>query len=223
MAKCTSCHREVTNDAKYCPFCGAKFEPVVKIEPPVLPQPTAASSYPVLADGEELVRSYQCATSRTGTCFLTVTNKRIIFRAASNDKSFVEKEVHIDTVSGIDCMRGKNFNFKLMIPGALLGIFALTQISDRPGMSLVLLVAAAVLIFFAIRPTYSLKVLASKCESSPIDIGMGATSILGNKAVIQFNCIPTDQAYKMINELGALVLDLQTMGDLALNKWKNRQ
>ena len=192
MAKWTSCHRDVTNGAKFCPFCGAKIEPAVISQTRVSPQPAVTSNYPALADGEELVRSYQCATSITGTCFLTVTNKRIIFRAVSNDKSFVEKEVHLETVTGIDCMRGKNFNFKLMIPGILLGIFALTQISDRPGMGFVLLVAAAVLVFFAVRPTYSLKVLASKCESSPIGIGMGATSILGNKAVIQFNCMPTN-------------------------------
>lgn len=219
MAKCTNCHREISNNANYCPYCRAKVEPAVMQAPPPA-APMIHSNIPLLADGEEAVRSYQCATSLTGTCFLTVTNKRIIFRAVSNDKSFVEKEVHIDTVTGVDCMRGKNFNFKLMIPGVLLGIFALTQISDRFGFGLVLLIAAAALIYFAIRPTYSLKILASKCESSPIDIGMGATSLLGNKAVIQFNCMPTDQAYKMINELGALVLDLQTMGDLAVTNWK---
>lgn len=64
-------------------------------------------------------------------------------------------------------------------------------------------------------------IYASECSPSPINIGEGALSLQGNAVFYAIVSEPTSDTDRMMNEVGALVHDLQTMGDMAVSKWKN--
>ena len=51
--------------------------------------------------------------------------------------------------------------------------------------------------------------------------GEGALSLQGNAVFYAIVSEPTSDTDRMMNEVGALVHDLQTMGDMAVSKWKN--
>lgn len=46
------------------------------------------------------------------------------------------------------------------------------------------------------------------------------TKITGQGAMFAEIANPTDETEAMMNELGAIVLDLKTLGDHAISKWK---
>ena len=56
--------------------------------------------------------------------------------------------------------------------------------------------------------------------ASGISLGSSPTSSLGNTALYTLVGRPTKDTDQMMNELGAMVKDLQTMGDLAIKKWQ---
>ncbi len=77
-------------------------------------------------------------------------------------------------------------------------------------------------VFYARRPTFSLSVASKGGSSTPINIsgatGFGIFDVAAGKAL---TAEPAEEAAIMLKELGAVVLDIQTLGDLAINKWKN--
>lgn len=75
--------------------------------------------------------------------------------------------------------------------------------------------------FYARRPTFSLSVASKGGSSTPINIsgatGFGIFDIAAGKAL---TAAPAKEAEIMLRELGAVVLDIQTLGDLGINKWR---
>ena len=178
---------------------------------------------PILAENEKVVRQYQCTKLRQPKCdgYLTVTNKRIIFQGEAST-SRVDKEVVLDSVSGLDCYYGMNIRAGGLILGAILAILGLYFLFNRDGsvgMALLALVIAAVIVLLSIRKTFYLSVWSSKASGTPINIGQGATSIFGNGALYSLMGAPTSETDRMLSELGALIQDLQTLGDHAIEKW----
>ena len=197
----------------------------------------------VLADGETIVRQYLCVryeslfSSATGK--LTVTNKRLLFLAKGND-SRLSEEVSLDSVSGLMGYYGRFIELRkiligiaLIILGLVFGIM-LIKASSAIGYGsgsgsgggwfiLIALVAVgALLIFTAMGKVFGLRIYAKDVNSSPIQIGSGPKGFLGNSAIYGYTgderSSVTDQ---MLNELGALVKDLQSMGDHAIEKWQS--
>ena len=152
---------------------------------------------------------------------LYITNRRIIFQGDAAT-SRVNKEVVLDSVSGLDCYYGTNIRFSGILFGAifaLVGLYFLFNDRGSVGMALLSLVIAAVIILLSIRKTFYLSVWSSKASGTPINIGQGATSLFGNGALYSLIGAPTAETDRMLSELGALIQDLQTLGDHAIEKW----
>lgn len=74
---------------------------------------------------------------------------------------------------------------------------------------------------YARRPTFSLSVGSKGGSSTPINIsgatGIGIFDVAAGKAL---TAEPGEEAETLLKELGAVVLDIQMMGDFGINKWK---
>ncbi len=176
-----------------------------------------------LADGEKIVRQYQCAKimSPRAKGYLTVTNKRMIFHASSAT-SRISKEIVLDSVTGLNCYSGMNINLFTMIFAIIIGLAGLSRLftsysNKLP--ALIFVIMAVIIGYFSFRPSFKLSVYSSKANGTPISLGEGAQSLLGNGALYTLVSQPTADTNRMLNELGALVQDLQTMGDHAIEKW----
>lgn len=178
----------------------------------------------VLADGEKVVRQYLCSERifPPAKGYLTVTNQRVLFQS-NKTMSRIDQEVTLDSVSALDCYCGWNVNVFWTIIGVWMVISALGELfmygGFMAGMLIFGLLLGVLILFLAIRKTFILHIYSSKAIGIPISAGCGPKSLFGNGAIYSLKGRPTYDTDRMINELGALVHDLQTQGDAALSKW----
>ncbi|MCI6488076.1 MAG: hypothetical protein SPI09_00255 [Candidatus Limivicinus sp.] len=170
------------------------------------------------------MKSYNCANVRFPRCngYLTVTNKRVIFHASAATSN-INKEVQLESVSGLDCYTGTNINFFgiLVALAVFVGSIALANEVRGGGKYLIIgILIAAGIAFLSVQKTYFLKVFSSKANNSPISLGAGVRSLAGNESLYTLRCRATNETTAMVMELGALISDLQTLGDHAIEKWK---
>lgn len=75
--------------------------------------------------------------------------------------------------------------------------------------------------WYSRRPTFTLAINSKGGSNTPISIsgasGIGIFDIAAGKAL---NAAPVGEAEKMLKELGAVILDVQQLGDLGIAKWK---
>lgn len=249
---CEFCGKEVDDHAGFCPHCGMalandsiastikgvteRFKKP-KFDEPTLEPPKPVSNTPaqttgvidtVLAEGEMIIRKYNCADVRGVKGYLTVTNKRLLFNASGGSSRF-NQEVTLSSVSGLTCYKGTNVSLPLVIIGALLALLG-TMASISGSMissggttvGIVLMAIGGLLIYLGIRTAFLIAVYAKDVQISPIVVGEGPKSFIGNSALFAVASTPTADTDIMLSELGALVQDLQSMGDLAIEKWQNR-
>lgn len=237
---CGSCGNKISEQTEFCPACGARNSQYRRptggsIESELnkrreeymsaYTRDNRSESMPVLSEGEQVVKSYNCANVRFPRCngYLTVTNKRVIFHASAATSN-INKEVQLESVSGLDCYTGTNINFFgiLVALAVFVGSIALANEAYRGGgkyLIIGILIAAAIA-FLSVQKTYFLKVFSSKANNSPISLGAGVRSLAGNEALYTLRCRATNETTAMVMELGALISDLQTLGDHAIEKWK---
>lgn len=239
MAFCEECGSRIPDGADKCPACGAAVAAPQQTQTPNYSQQASGrerqstSSYRpaagsrvdnlVLAENEQVVRQYQCSNVKRPRCvgYLTVTNKRILFQGKAAT-SRIAKEVVLDSVSGLDCYYGLNINVGGIILGvilALAGLFLLMSNGDMAIWGLLAIVLGVLCIIGSIQKSFFLSIFSSKANGSPISIGAGARTLAGNGALYSLMSEPTPDTDRMLNELGALVQDLQTLGDHAIEKW----
>lgn len=197
----------------------------------------------VLADGEVIVKQYNCANVRGAFGYLTVTNKRLMFNAFSgSNSSRLSQEVTLSSVSGISCHYGTNYRVGRIIIGIImltLGMFMAVEGSNSYGYGydygyglgssfgilaysgMIISVIGGILIILGIKRAFLIAFYAKDVSLSPIVVGEGPTSLFGNTALLTLTSQRTGDTDKMLNEIGALVQDLQSMGDLAIEKWQN--
>lgn len=186
-----------------------------------------------LAENEKVVRQYQCTDIRhpKAAGYLAVTNKRVIFYGRGSS-SRVVKEVVLDSVSGIDCFYGMDIRLGRLIVGVILVILGIVLKSVIDDMfyfgsygtpALLLTVIGVLLVALSLRKCFCLSIFSSKANGSPISIGGQPRSVIGNGALYSLSSRPTQDTDRMLSELGALIQDLQTMGDHAIDKWKNKK
>lgn len=179
------------------------------------------NSYIKLSENEEVVRQYQCSNiKQPASCigYLTVTTKRVIFEGRSSG-SRIGKEVILDSVSGLECAYGTNINLRRLIVGILIALLGLSG-NFRSMLQIIIILVGVYLVITSFRKTFKLAIYSSKASSSPISIGEGIRSLFGNEAAYTLVSEPTADTDRMLNELGAMVQDLQTLGDYAITKWK---
>ena len=239
MAFCEECGSRVPDGAIQCPACGARVkEPGNPAPtPPTPPAPSATSFTPptpprpapaqgpklILAENEKVVRQYQCSDIKRPRCsgYLIVTNKRLLFQGKGTT-SRISKEVVLDSVSGLDCYYGMNINIPGIILGVLLALCSLMLFGAGSQMifpGLIVLALGVLLVVSSFQKSFCLSVYSSKANGSPITVGTGPKTLAGNGALYTLASAPTPDTDRMLDELGALVQDLQTLGDHAIEKW----
>jgi len=177
----------------------------------------------VLSEGERKIRTYECSKLTFPRCAgeVYVTNKRVMFHGYAVGKGRVIDEIKIDTISAISSMYGTKFRIPLMIIGALCVIAGFSMIRFALLGFFAFLVIGGLCLYFSYRKIFALQIFSSGASGSPIAIGEGMAnnpfSSKGTSSIIAKPSVDTD---RMMLELGALVSDLQTMGDLAIQKWK---
>lgn len=99
--------------------------------------------------------------------------------------------------------------------------------SSSGGWIFILAVASSIVFFvflviYAKRPTFSLSICSKGGSSTPISIsGVSGIGIFSSSAGKALNAEPADEAESMLKELGAIIMDIQTLGDIGISKWKN--
>lgn len=189
----------------------------------------------VLSEGEVVVRTYHVTTNRKPKARgdVAVTNKRIIYQGKGKTSTIV-KEVPIETVSAITTSCGSGFNFGEMLIGILCIILGIAFFATIIAPILGFLIGAG-FIFGSFNSGYSLSIKSAAVSGTGISVGSSDISqskggLFGNLfstsgqgANIALKAAPTREALVMMNELGAIVLDLKIMGDRAIAKWTNYQ
>lgn len=175
-----------------------------------------------MAEGEKVVRKYHCSNIKRPRCegYLTVTNKRIVFEGKAAG-SRIAKEVAIDSVSGLDSYYGRNISVLGIIFGVIFCIAGIVLMTGHMNklIPLLAIVLGAIIIYFSIKPCFFLNIFSSKATSAPISLGGGPKTMVGNGALYTLVSLPTSETDRMLNELGAIITDLQTLGDHAIEKW----
>jgi len=161
-----------------------------------------------------------------------VTNKRVVFQGRS-PASRVAQEVSIDGISGLDGYYGHDISIGKIIWGIISIIIAFFVFSGartvgyysstNGGMvflGIILLALGAFLIYLGVQKCFILSITSSKVTGSGISLGRTPNGMLGNGALFTLSSRPTADTDRMLNELGALVQDIQTLGDKAIDKWR---
>jgi len=202
-----------------------------------------------MANEEFTVRSYMCSYLTFPSCtgYLSVTNRRVLFHGLGFSdfgvSSRIVNEVPLDAVSGMSTYYGGKILIWRLLAGILMVIIGFgilianySSSSSRGGswgspsssspdgiewlIIITLWVIGGALLATCYRKTFVLKVFSSKANASPIHIGEGAGGIVGSSAMFSITAKPTEQTDKMMLELGAMISDLQNMGDYGVARWK---
>ncbi len=185
-----------------------------------------------LSEGEVLVRQYHITVNKKPKARgdVAVTNKRIVYQGKGKTSTTV-KEVPIETVSAINTFYGKGFKAGMIVLGIVFIIIGIAGIATiiLPILGLIL---GIICFLNSFNSGYSLSIKSSAVAGTGISVGAsdisvpnggflsGLFSTSGQGAALAVNAAPTAEALVMMNELGAIVLDLKTMGDKAIPKWK---
>ncbi|MDR1327999.1 MAG: zinc ribbon domain-containing protein [Oscillospiraceae bacterium] len=241
---CEKCGTQINDTESFCTKCGASNPAKQAARQSVQPGAAGASSArsgsgragggtsPVLAKEEKVVKTYHCSKLRFPSCdgYLSVTNRRVIFHGYAAGSRIVD-EVQLDSVSGLSTFYGGRLKVAQLIAAlvmACVSIWALTQTASDSfikiqilptPLAVILLILAVILLITCYRKMFFLKVYSSKANGSPIAIGEGYGGFGGNGAVFTVTAAPTAATDAMMLELGALVSDLQRMGDYGTADW----
>ncbi|OLS41142.1 hypothetical protein [Bacillus sp. MRMR6] len=201
-----------------------------------------------LANGEKVVRKYEASVLKKPKSkgYLIATNRRLIFSGEGSGisgKSVLVREVKIDQISGIESFYGKGWSIGKLILAIILTIFFLMMYSATSspygvvGISFLFLLALAWPAYIVYKMVtnpgnqMALQVIATAQSPSPIGVAVESnTGILGtlfsslglggSHAWMSVAAAgPGKHTEVMVRELGALIQDIQVMGDHAIEKW----
>lgn len=195
--------------------------------------PQANSGNVLLADGEYPIRSYRCAGifKHKKDAFLTVTNQRIIFQGRDNDDR-ITQEASVKSVTGVSSYCGRVHSAGRVILAVVLCILSIWSFNGASGygyyyasygngwmvlFGLVLLAFAIAVFCMAFQRRFVLTITSSDAAGSPVSLGAVGR---GGGPAVSVVCHTTSETDRMVSELGALIHDVQTMGDEAVVKWK---
>jgi len=180
-----------------------------------------------LASNEFLVRRYQCSQLKFPRCegILSVTNRRILFYGYGRGSQIIH-ELPLDSVSGISSFYGRNLIiWRIVVMILAFAIIAYIYLSDSAWgiwgiVPFLLFLVGVYMIANCLRKTFHLQIYSSKASASPINIGEGDNGSFSNSAMHSIVAEPAEDTSRMMQELGAMIIDLQTLGDLGVDKWK---
>lgn len=226
---CNKCGQEVAYGLRFCTNCGNEIKN----------KPQNSSSI-VLGDGEKRIKSYYCTkfVRPSAKGYLTVTNKRVIFHSEGHDTEAYD-DIHIDNISGVSTSYGKTISFMKIFLAIIFSFIAIGSlvvgnitknsffqqnrgIGSQYILSMLIFGGLAAFLFIKNKNQYFTFSILSGSSQPAIQIysstdGGFARKIIG--AFISTNPVPTPITPNMAKELGALIMDVKTLGDHAIQKW----
>jgi hypothetical protein len=195
-----------------------------------------------LSANEQIVKSYHCTEMKMPDCdgYLTVTNLRVIFHGNA-ESSRITQEVKLDNIAGISTFYGKQINYKVIFFVIGLVLWSVERLFSGKGSiglvgwfmdlssnswiiryridAIAAMILAWALHYFFWRRTFVLKIFSSHATSAPITLGAGYGNAGGNEAIEALIGYPTSETDLMMDELGVMIQDLQTLHDEAIPLW----
>ncbi len=184
-----------------------------------------------LAEGECIVKEYQATRLKWPKAdgYLVVTNRRLIFVGEGHalaGRSVLLREVQLPDVSGVSSYYGKGLSIGLLILAAMSFLFILGLAVQVNAGLLGLLVFPALLVWWLVArqgKAIMLVIHSRAMDESPIALagtpGWGMFAMFGKHASRSIVARPGPDAEQLIYEIGAVILDLQTRGNLAVETW----
>jgi len=182
-----------------------------------------SQSFIKLTDSEVVIRNYHVVTvlfpSMNG--YLMVTNKRLCFYGQAYG-SKIYQETPIDSVGSLDTFYGFRLYLSRILAGFFLILFygylksSMGYYMKMPGIFNLLWIVGLACILLSFHRSLVITVKSNKANGAGIEYGSLKT--FGAGAML-FSGRSAEDTDLMISELGALVLDLQQEGDLAVDKW----
>lgn len=193
-----------------------------------------------LSEDEQVIREYEAsyiAKPRTEG-YIIATNRRLIFTGSSTGvlgNSIVVRETKIDTITGVISELNRGKSLAQIIFGIIISIIGLLMLSTdfllfiNDFVSAIILLIGGYMLYKAIKfpgVEMYLSILTSGQFSSAIQVAVAAKSGLfsklsNNSAWLSVTASgPGANTEQLIREVGALIHDIQIMGDLAIEKWK---
>jgi hypothetical protein len=198
---------------------------------------------------EVLWRQYQVLKMRglaKSSGYLYVTDSRVVFYAYSNGfllqkPSTMVRETKIAEITGINSYVSRRLSLALLGASVALGLFGIVNVFTLGGIPFALLLWLVSAIFFAAllaghgRLGTTVISIHSRCGVTPVNIGGGQSvgAILGlilhpvrfiiggtTAAHLATYGLPGKEANETVTDLGALIQDLQTRGDMAAPYWQ---
>ncbi len=194
------------------------------------------------SQGEQSVKSYQCTEYKSkffgvnAMGYLEVTNKRVLFQAMGQNLkgwSVIHNEVSISEVSDIKIYKGSTFSLMVFVIGFIIVSFLasilFTGLSTMINGTLGTLAGFIGWVYgiyrvylYARNEAFTLIVntkggtgnVVYLSGMSPFNNGNSAAS----KALVTTK--PGADAELMLREIGAVIMDVQNLGDYAIEKWR---
>ena len=197
---------------------------------------------------EQVLRHYHCTEMVFPRCngFLAVTNKRVIFHGLAGESGFFDfvqtllgvrksggthelhsrivSEIDISTISGVTSYYGRNTNIIQALIGLVIVLVGLVLMFGNNHVEptiigLALLAFGGWIAYKSQRRTFFLNILSSASESA-FSIGGGVGNFGGLKPVLALIGCPTNETDLMMREIGAIISDINELGDAALELWE---
>jgi hypothetical protein len=200
-----------------------------------------------LADGERYIRKYEAVRKgghSGGTGTLYVTSARLIFYARAKGRgtqreSTLVQQTRMQDITGIAAYVSYRVSLALMILTVVFGLGLLAALASKTFLwividAIVLAICATALVRGSSKHGSAGVIINSKSsEASPIGFGNfnaqrgSLFRLLGSlagvfRAYTAFDVMfgaPGEDSDKIIEQLGAAILDIQQRGDAALERW----
>ncbi len=204
-----------------------------------------------LAEGEQVIRTYNCAKvdfrssdvtldafgigrrKPTTDCSVTVTNKRVIYFAESSTPSkgtempsMHSQEAFVERIASLEFIQAdanprSEFPLAMAIAGLVLTIMALVAGSMTFLVPGIAILALGIAIFVPSLVVVR-PLMLMRMSTTASDGGIHVSGLSPKEEdVLSFYMVPTAEFARMSMEIGALVLDLQKRGDSCISDWKD--
>lgn len=188
----------------------------------VPPSPAEIPCPVTLTDGEEVIKNYEVTRGLIIPLrgYLTVTNKRVVFHSKGLISNVLQ-ESPISDIGTIQQSYGFVFRPKFLLISIVLfvicGLLSNTLGKLDIHVGWIFLLAGLVCLAFIIKPTNTLKIKTGKAACEGIQCGDDKTQGLAFSAL---TAIRGKDSTLLMQEIGAMIMDFQTLGDNAIDKWK---
>ena len=232
--KCRKCGAELKPGAKYCGKCATPVTGLPKMEDVMkhFSGVNRMSQGIALGTEERVVKQYQIGryTLRQGSIDVVITNKRVI--RYEDSLWFGLRNNRIDEVD-IEAVYGMSTSMMRSISGlgitaaiifALVAYFTMSGnmrygVSSM-GIGAISLVLSVLILVNSFRPTLLFYLHGAVGAPTLHTVVNARGRLFGkNDTSIVFQFKPTTETTEMLKEIGAVIHDLKTYGDAAIEKW----